>query len=216
MEFLKYSSIEGDFAEFGTLYGYTARRFAKLIRQFKMGAHLWLFDSFQGLPEITEEADLSSYEVSLNKVWFRGQMRVVPGIPELIRRDLCCLLPRDCIHVVEGYFEDTLRTHMPPGKLALVHIDCDLYSSARYVLDALIQHEKFQDGTVLLMDDFNCNRANPAMGERLALAEAFEGHGRYSYSHWFSYGWHGQCFFVHEQDIPSVEKHLPTDGACSS
>jgi len=66
------------------------------------------------------------------------------------------------------------------------------------VLETLIGRRLLQDGSLLLFDDYNSNRANPRMGQRLAIVEAFENQDRYCYSPWFSYGWHGQVFFVHE------------------
>ena len=55
-------------------------------------------------------------------------------------------------------------------KAAIVHLDCDLYISTKQVLDGLDRHGVMQDGTVLMFDDWNCHRANPAFGQRGALA----------------------------------------------
>ncbi len=41
------------------------------------------------------------------------------------------------------------------------------------MLDRLLDFNLLKDGTLLVFDDFNCNRANPKMGERRALAESF-------------------------------------------
>jgi hypothetical protein len=67
-------------------------------------------------------------------------------------------------------------------------------------LDKLLERSVFQDGCVLLFDDYNTNRANPSMGERRALSEAFGAQDRYIYSEWFTYGWHGQAFIVHDRE----------------
>ena len=74
VEFVKMNQIEGDIVEFGTLEGFTASIFAKLIAQYKMSSSLHLFDSFEGFPEITSKVDLNSYEVKDYKVCQSGGM----------------------------------------------------------------------------------------------------------------------------------------------
>jgi hypothetical protein len=196
-EYCKYTKVEGDFLEFGTFRGYTARLMAILIAELEMGGHLHLFDSFEGLPEMHSSVDQKSYEV-VNKVWFAGEMRVTPLLPVLIGRSLSRIIGRERLNIVKGFYADTLDCHLPGTKAALVHVDCDLYSSTRTVLEKLLEKDILQDGTVILFDDYNCSHANPSMGERRALREVIGGQSRFSVSPWFSYGWAGQVFFVHD------------------
>ncbi len=201
LEYIDNNRIPGDIAEFGTLMGYTARWLAGMMVELDLEKELLLFDSFEGLPEIEDEIDQSSYDVAVNQVWFKGSMKVDEGLNERIDQVLSRILPGERLQVVKGYFEDTLLARLPKEPLALVHLDCDLYSSAKFVLDTLIAHDLLQDGTLLIMDDYNCNRANPGMGERRALEEAFRGQERFRYTEWFPYGWHGQVFLVHESGL---------------
>lgn len=60
IEFTKMNQIEGDIVEFGTLEGFTAIVFAKLMKEYKVRDSLHLFDSFEGLPKITSDVDLST------------------------------------------------------------------------------------------------------------------------------------------------------------
>jgi len=55
---------------------------------------------------------------------------------------------------------------------AIANIDSDLYMSARDALE--IVKPKMQQGTILLMDDWNCFRADINQGERRALREFLE------------------------------------------
>jgi len=123
------------------------------------------------------------------------------NIEVLIKNDLIKILPKLRLAIVKGFFEDALDEHLPGGlKASLVHIDCDLYSSAKYVLEKLIEKELLQDGCVSMFDDFNCNMASPYYGERLALCEILGAkESKYFYSELFSYGWHGRAFFIHEK-----------------
>lgn len=198
-EYLRGTQIEGHILEFGTLRGYTARLLAKLMKEFGWRGRLYLYDSFEGLPPLRSPIDEQSYEVAMNKAWFFRQMAVEEGTEVRIIQLLSKVIPRSQLRVVRGYYEETLESHLPEWKAALVHIDCDLYSSTRCVLEMLIAKDVVQDGTVILFDDFNCNRANPQMGERRALADAFEPQQRFHCSPFFSYGWHGQAYFVHDR-----------------
>ncbi len=199
-EYLAGSRVSGDIVEFGTFLGYTARWIAGFMRESREERRLWLYDSFEGLPDVEGVDDC--YEV-VEGVWCRGAMRIDPTIHVRIGQRLAKILPAERLNVVKGFFEDTLHGNLPQKPVALVHLDCDLYSSSRTVLDALMERDLLQDGTVLICDDFNCSRANPNMGERRALAEVFDADARFNLSPWFSYGWHGQVFFVHDRQTNS-------------
>lgn len=200
-EYLINTGPNGCILEFGTYCGFTARLFAKFIREFKLQTNLYLFDSFEGLPEIISDVDKFSYEVIEKKVWTKGSMSTDKGVDELIRKSLSKIIPESSIKIIKGFFEDTLDEHLPSEKAALVHIDCDLYSSARFVLEKLIERDLLQDGGLLVFDDFNSNRANPVMGERKALQDVFSKQERYICTPFFGYGWHAQVFFIHDQKI---------------
>lgn len=200
VEFVARSRLTGDFLEFGTCMGYTARWLAGLLVEFHLDSKLYLYDSFEGLPELASEVDRKCYEAGEN-VWFRGAMRVDAQTPEIIQHTLGRILGPDRLRIVKGYYENVMTDNLPTEPVALVHLDCDLYASAKYVLDTLIARELLQDGTVLILDDYNCGRANPTIGERRAMTEAFEGQNRYLATPWFSYGWGGQVFFVHDTKV---------------
>lgn len=191
----------GHILEFGTYKGYTARLFAEMIREFGFESRLFLFDSFEGLPAISSEVDQNSYEVAYNKVWFKGQMALPDGIEIQIRKQLGKIIPSDRIEINKGYFSETVPKFLPrSGKAAILHIDADLYESALHVLSQIFENDLIQDGTVILFDDYNCNRANPNQGERRAFREVMERFGhRWTSSEFFSYGWHGQSFFIHSK-----------------
>jgi len=199
IEFTKMNQIEGDIVEFGTLEGFTAIVFAKLMKEYKVRDSLHLFDSFEGLPEITSDVDLNSYEVKDYRVWDSGSMAVGPNIPALIRGRLQTIIPRDSVHIHKGFFSETFHKDTLKSKPSIVHIDCDLYQSAKEVLSKIFQFDLVQDGMIILFDDYNCGRANPKFGERLALKEVMDENPGYSYSLFYYYGWHGAAIIVHKE-----------------
>ena len=56
-------------------------------------------------------------------------------------------------------------------EVAIANLDCDLYASSVQVLDHLLGRRLLPDGAVLLLDDYNCNRANPRFGMRRAMRQ---------------------------------------------
>jgi len=67
------------------------------------------------------------------------------------------------------------------------------------VLWALYNNNVFQDGCVLMFDDWNCNKASPNYGERKAFQEFLEKQDRYTSSLFFTYGFNGASFFLHDR-----------------
>ncbi|MDE3180562.1 MAG: hypothetical protein KGM47_12995 [Acidobacteriota bacterium] len=81
----------------------------------------------------------------------------------------------DCSKVVAvpGWFEETCvestikKYNMTAA--AFVHVDCDLYESAKVVLKFI--EPLLIDGTILIFDDWFCFRGNPGLGEQRAFNE---------------------------------------------
>ena len=66
------------------------------------------------------------------------------------------------------------------------------------MLTALHRDDVLADGTVMMFDDWNCNRANPAFGQRRAFREFLETHAAiYSASHYLNYGFNCAAFILH-------------------
>jgi hypothetical protein len=127
-EFAAQRALENDvsssWAEFGVENGTSARYF---LEQLPEDGRLYLFDSFQGLPEDWVRGDL---------VRHKGCHRA-EAIPQF--ND-----PR--VTIFPGWFADMLP--LDPV-LGFVHIDCDLYSSTKEVLEGI----NVTKGTVILFDE---------------------------------------------------------------
>lgn len=118
---------DGLLLEFGVYHGRSLRMIAERTARSVHG-----FDSFQGLPEDWSERELrGAYSTD-------GRMPSVPANA----------------HLYPGWFSDTLPGFLEqnPGPVALVHIDCDLYSSTRTVLELLAP--RLLAGSVLVFDDY--------------------------------------------------------------
>jgi len=191
------AGVEGDIVEFGTMSGLTASRMAKtmsvLERKMPKGRRLHLFDSFEGLPEPAAEPDRTSVHV-LSGDWRAGSCKV---LSEDQLHQLCAKQydpARLCIY--PGWFSDTVPTIPSDTKLAMLHVDCDLYQSTMDALAPCFERGLISEGAVVHFDDWNCNRASQKHGERRAWREISERFNIIA-SDCGSYSWHGQKFIVH-------------------
>ena len=142
--------------EFGVYEGGSLRNLCKLVAPRLMFG----FDSFIGLPEPWQR----DYSGTVYETGHFHVGRIPKGLPENAR-------------IVEGYFEDTLRDWLAshPGIIALVHIDSDLYSSAKTVLTAI--KRRLISGSTILFDELFGYEAWPE-GEYKALQEWDVPHNR--------------------------------------
>jgi hypothetical protein len=172
IEYITICNVDGEVCEFGTFNGYTAHLFAQMMRYYGTKKTLHLFDSWEGFPEITGN-DLDCKEVK-DGLWKRGDCQVYNA-----REDL--ELSLNIFHKTithKGFYTPDMWI---PDKIALAHIDCDLYESTIIVLNAIKPH--LSEGAVLIFDDFNNNLASNRFGERKALKDS-----GINVESWFTYG----------------------------
>jgi O-methyltransferase len=206
-EYVYGSHIPGAVAEFGCYEGFSSLLLADLLVEFDAQSdfyakifprHLYVYDSFTGFPKSTNKVDSISYEVADSGYWRENEDASPPGTEEFLREEFGRRFGPTGWSVVRGMFEDSLVEHPVGHDVAIANLDCDLYSSSVEVLDHLLRRQLLPDGAVLLLDDYNCNRANPRFGMRRAMRECFaRTDGLYEYSEFLRYGWHGRAFFVH-------------------
>ncbi|MCK5579864.1 MAG: methyltransferase [Candidatus Omnitrophica bacterium] len=204
------SFIEGDYFEFGV---YTGDSLIESFKNYKIAKN-WIdhqlvsdefwrretaknysghvpcfhaLDTFAGMPENQEDNPtfakgnfLAEYDVVSNRCQRNG-------------------LKAPQLQLYQGLFKDTqdkLYTNVGDKKAAIINIDCDLYESAKDVLE--ICGKFIQTGTVLLMDDYNTFSADNNKGERRAFRE-FSGNSNLVFEPWFSYAYTGQSFLCVEE-----------------
>jgi len=131
--------------EFGVFMGYSINHLAKLTDKTIYG-----FDSFEGLPE--------RWRDTCEKGAF-----AVPKLPKV----------RKNVKLVKGWFNETLPGFLKenPGVVGYMHVDSDLYSSAKTVLELL--EPRLKPGSVIVFDDY-FNYAGWQEGEYKAFMEFLE------------------------------------------
>jgi len=155
--------VEGDFVEMGCYKGDTSLMLAELLVENsveklvdKVGKKLWIYDSFEGLPE-KDTADKSVLGVDFKA----GELGVTKR--EVKNRFLRAGLPVPVIK--KGWFADLLPEDLPE-RIAFAFLDGDFYQSIRDSLRLVVP--KMSEGGVMVVHDYS----NPALpGVKKAVDE---------------------------------------------
>lgn len=114
------------YLEFGVYTGTTINHIAKLIDDTVYG-----FDSFKGLPE--------NWRSGYGEGTFR-----IDGLPEVEKN----------VKLIPGWFDETLPEFLEDHKenVAFIHVDSDLYSSAKIIFTYL--KDRIVSGTIIVFDEY--------------------------------------------------------------
>ena len=126
-----------DWAEFGVYKGQSALFLEKYLKD----NDLFLFDSFVGLPEAWKFKD--------GRLW--GNHKA--GHFKLKENEIP-VFNNSNVHIIKGWFKDTVPVFASKHKepLGLIHIDCDIYSSTKDVLEGI--NNLIVSGTIIVFDEF--------------------------------------------------------------
>lgn len=155
-------NIDGDLYEFGAYRGEITQRIEHLFRTFQLNYHkVYGFDSFEGLPA---EANGIPHHYVFTKGAFADTS------PEL-------LFPLYNGEYIKGWFnqlnEESVKKHdFRPARF--VHIDCDLYISAKDALDFMFKNKLIVPNTIVVFDEFKSVEPLLSGGEALAWKEITE------------------------------------------
>lgn len=187
------SRIAGHYLEFGVGAGRSAVAAIRAHRREVPDGPMkfFLFDSFAGLPPL-EGSDEDSHQFHEGQFAFdESQVRAklaAHGVWDPAR-----------VSLVPGFYEQSLpafdRARFGEFPAAVVHVDVDLYQSAKQVL-AFVTPLLVQ-GSILMFDDWNAFDASWAHGERAATREWLEANAAFNLESYARYGWHGEAFLVH-------------------
>ncbi|SPM36038.1 hypothetical protein MRAB57_3876 [Mycobacterium rhizamassiliense] len=128
-------TLRGAYIEMGVCTGKTINFIAALNPE----QRIWGFDSFDGLPEQWARTDITVPE---------GTFRVnVEGwMPPVLHN----------VALVKGMFHETLPRFkeevLKSTPIAFLHVDCDIYASAKDIFDQLA--DNIVPGTVIVFDEF--------------------------------------------------------------
>ena len=159
-----YHIIKGVFEQQQKLHAGRTEEDAAEIRRIWDNMRFFAFDSFQGLPEPDgfdkETSDFAMGKYTCTENTFRENL-VKAGVS------------LGKVVTIAGWFEETcteetIRKYIMK-KASIIHVDCDLYASAKTTLEFV--KPLLTDGTIIVFDDWYCFRGNPNLGEQRAFNE---------------------------------------------
>lgn len=141
--------VEGDIVECGVSIGHGALLFLLLNEYVGVERTYWGFDSFEGFPAPLEKDENTP-------IMGKGYWANPPETVMKVLRD--GRIPKDLVNrrvqLGRGWFQDTLPKYN--GRIALLHLDCDLYDSYKFALETL--YEKVSPGGIIMFDEYNDQR----------------------------------------------------------
>lgn len=143
----------GVFVEVGVYQGGSAYYLNQVAVE--QGRSLYLFDTFEGIPEFTKGID----------------SHVVGDFADTNMDEVQALIPKAII--IKGVFPDSLPTDIP--SVAFAHIDCDNYQSIRACIQQLGPH--MVENGIMYFDDYNALKsATKAVDELLPGRTVLKNH----------------------------------------
>ncbi|WP_439576654.1 TylF/MycF/NovP-related O-methyltransferase [Elioraea sp.] len=143
-------ALSGDVCEFGCNEGATSRLLAQEILHDPTRT-LWLFDSFEGLPEPTGKDRLIDDIAGLGSMAaYRGQMRATE---DQVRDKLAKGgFPPERTRLIKGWIKKTLARPDVPDTACFAYVDFDFYEPIRDALQFL--DRVLQPGGWIVVDDY--------------------------------------------------------------
>ena len=119
---------------------------------------IWLFDSFEGLPEPIEMDGERAIEYANQQK--QGNLQSIgkcvgriDEVKELLFSKL--KIEKERVHFIQGWFQHTLaREKRNVGSIALLRLDGDWYESTKVCLDEL--YDQVVEGGYIIIDDYFC------------------------------------------------------------
>ena len=157
----KIRGVEGDIVECGVSIGHGALLFLLLSQYLGVERTYYGFDSFEGFPDPVAQDETTP--ITGKDFWANPPetvLRVLRDgrVPEKTIQDR--------VRLVKGFFDKTLSSY--EGRIALLHLDGDLYESYKTPLETL--YDKVVRCGIIMFDEY----ADPRwVGARKAIDEFF-------------------------------------------
>lgn len=138
-QYINTHAISGDIVECGTYKGGSA---AVLSRFSGESRKLWLYDSFEGLPEPSAK---DGKDAQRHVGDCLGAIEAVKEVMQLVGTS------ENRYAIKKGWFTQTFQEKLP-SKVALLHCDADWYDSVILVLETF--YPLIPEGGCIVLDDF--------------------------------------------------------------
>lgn len=150
--------IPGAFVESGVWMGGSIMAAARTLVE--LGAtdrDLYLYDTFEGLPEPGEHDAITGASQSITEIYAAlqanaGDEPYLAAPTDTVRANVALTgYPVDRVHTVQGMVEDTIAS-TAPDQVAFLRLDTDFYSSTKVEMENLFP--RLSPGGILIVDDY--------------------------------------------------------------
>lgn len=166
------NNLQGDLVECGVAQGGCSALMAlKAFENNREGRKIWLFDSFEGLPEPTAKDFRNGIKGDFIRPLSKGScLGTVKQVEDLFAR---LGIDKKNVKIVKGWFQKTLPEYKNKiNKISLLRIDADWYKSTKYCLESL--YDKVVNKGFIVIDDYGtCVGAKKALDEFLEKKNLF-------------------------------------------
>lgn len=185
--------LQGSIVEMGCWKGGCGAFMTKVAEKYSLSRSVWLFDSFEGLPELTKEDAEWAKNLDVTPAnRFSNENIQSIGLYKATEKDVQDALKSagcehiDRVHIIKGWFQNSVPSvQKEMGPIALLRLDGDTYESTKYCLETL--YAQVVKGGFVVIDDFHL------LGCRQAIFEFFINQGEYPEIRTFPYG--GRMFW---------------------
>ncbi len=139
LNYINMSNIKGDVVECGCYKGGSS---AILRASMGQNRRLWIYDSFQGMPETSERDGIEASK-------YIGACKA--SVDDVLNILKLTGAKENEYFIIEGWFHETLKKRLP-REVGLLHIDADWYESVMIVLETF--YPRIAIGGCVILDDF--------------------------------------------------------------
>ncbi|MBL1177938.1 TylF/MycF/NovP-related O-methyltransferase [Pantanalinema sp. GBBB05] len=138
-QYVNQHNIPGDFVECGVYKGGSAAVISNYLGEQR---HLWLYDSFAGMPATSEKDSEAAKE------YIGGCLSSIEDVKQVMER----VGTKPSQYTIKpGWFNQTFQDKLP-SQVALLHCDADWYDSVTLVLQTF--YPLIPEGGCVILDDF--------------------------------------------------------------
>ena len=150
------NKVEGDIIEFGCYKGSSALIILETLKTLNSSKNLFLYDSFDGLSDISDKDKKDNYSSYYKKGDFQSSLSTLNKNLEKYDKKYTVLkgtLPND-------------TNIIPKSKYSFIHIDLDIYLPTKTSIQETF--DQLNPGGIVLFDDYGCNETP---GAKIAIDE---------------------------------------------
>ena len=190
-----HDDTRGSYLEFGVFTGSSFNYAMKVNKRIEklgyknMDCEFIGFDSFQGFGDIKKDDEHPNYK---DHVFSVNEEKILRNIEKCAKGQK--------YRIIKGFYKDTIKNKttkdLKIDKAKIVMIDCDLKEPTTLALEFI--KPSFQEGTIILFDDYVFFKGSKDKGEYGAFEDFKKKHPEILFRRIFDYGYGSRAFIVYK------------------